>query len=221
MPEPSDEDLLLAIAAGPGALAEFYRRHVGRIVGFGVRRFADPEDVADFVADVFVEVLAGAYRFDPRRGSALGWLYGLAGNIAAASLRRQARAGAAVRRLSGRAALDADDYDRVEAQIDAAAELRATYRALLGLPETDRRLLELVAVDGLGPAAVAEAAGLSAVTVRVRLARARQRLRTVLATTPDRPDATNHGTNRGTDPTTHHRTSPATHHAPATSEGLR
>lgn len=199
MPEPSDCELLLAIAAGPGALPEFYRRHVAKIVGFGVRRFADPEDVADFVADVFVEVLAGAHRFDPRRGTAVGWLYGVAGNIAAASLRRQVRADETARRLSGRAALDGDDYDRVEAQIDAAGELRATYRALLGLSEGDRRLLELIAVDGLSPAEAARALGVSAVAGRVRLARARQRLRAALAA-PGGPHAT---------------------HSPATSEGLR
>jgi RNA polymerase sigma factor (sigma-70 family) len=199
VPEASDSELLLAIAAGPGALPEFYRRHVAKIVGFGVRRFANPEDVADFVADVFVEVLAGAHRFDPRRGTALSWLYGLAGNIAAASLRRQARADETARRLSGRAALDGDDYDRVEAQIDAASELRATYRALLGLSEDDRRLLELIAVDGLSPAAAARALGISAVAGRVRLARARQRLRAALAEPGD----------------------PPTTHSPATSEGLR
>lgn len=201
MPEPSDEELLLAIAAGPGALPEFYRRHVAKVVGFGARRFADPEDVADFVADVFVEVLAGAHRFDPRRGSALGWVYGLAGNMAAASLRRRARAGDAARRLAGRAALDGDDYDRVEAQIDAASEVRATYQALLRLSEDDRRLLELVAVDGLGPAAAARALGLSAVAARVRLARARQRLRAALAAPVS--------------------TDPHSSHSPATSEGLR
>jgi len=199
VPEPSDSDLLLAIAAGPGALPEFYRRHVAKIVGFGVRRFADPEDVADFVADVFVEVLAGAHRFDPRRGTALGWLYGLAGNIAAATLRRRARADEMVQRLSGRAALDSDDFDRVEAQIDAASELRTTYQALLGLSEDDRRLLELVAIDGLSPAAAARALGVSAVAGRVRLTRARQRLRAALAAS-GHPDPT---------------------HSPATSEGLR
>ncbi|MGH8835981.1 MAG: RNA polymerase sigma factor [Actinomycetes bacterium] len=200
MPEPSDSELLLAIAAAPGALPEFYRRHVAKIVGFAVRRFANPEDVADFVADVFVEVLAGAHRFDPRRGTALGWLYGLAGNVAAASLRRQARADETTRRLSGRAALDGDDYDRVEAQIDAASELRATYRALLGLSEDDRRLLELIAVDGLSPAAAARTLGVSAVAGRVRLVRARQRLRAALAA-PGDPRTTTH--------------------SPATSEGLR
>ena len=209
MPEPSDEDLLLAIAAGPGALPEFYRRHVARIVGFGARRFAQPEDVADFVADVFVEVLAGAHRFDPQRGTGVGWLYGLAGNVAAASLRRQARAGDVARRLSGRAALDEDGYDRVEAQIDAAHRLRATYRALLTLPDGDRRVLELVAVDGLRPAEAATALGLSAVATRVRLTRARRRLRTAVAAL------------EAADPGPGAMDDPRTTHSPATSEGLR
>jgi hypothetical protein len=56
----TDEDLLVAIAAGPGALPEFYRRHVAKIVGVGSRRFDEPEDVADFVATVFLEVMESA-----------------------------------------------------------------------------------------------------------------------------------------------------------------
>ena len=90
--ERSDEELLLAIAAAPGALPEFYRRHVGRMIAFGARRFGSPEDVADFVAEVFLEVLESARRFDPRRGRALSWLYGLATHVAAREHRRAARA---------------------------------------------------------------------------------------------------------------------------------
>src|SRR5438046_1953062 len=60
MIQPSDEELLAAIATGPGALTEFYRRHVARMTGMGIRRFDNPEDVADFVATVFLEVLGSA-----------------------------------------------------------------------------------------------------------------------------------------------------------------
>jgi RNA polymerase sigma-70 factor (ECF subfamily) len=45
--ERTDEELVAAIARGPGALPEFYRRHVAKITGMGLRRFADPDDVAD------------------------------------------------------------------------------------------------------------------------------------------------------------------------------
>jgi hypothetical protein len=74
----------------------------------GVRRFDNAEDVADFVATVFLEVLKSADRFDPRRGGAVAWLYGLAGNVAGGMHRQRVRAAVAVQQLAGRAFLDAD-----------------------------------------------------------------------------------------------------------------
>src|SRR5215831_20173555 len=149
MTQPSDEELLAAIGAGPGAFTEFYRRHVSRVTGMGVRRFGNPEDVADFVATVFLEVLRSADSFDPARGTAVAWLYGVGSNVATAMYQQRSRLVQAERRISGRALLDADDYARVEERIDAAARLRQTYLAMRDLPEQDRRLLELIAVDGL------------------------------------------------------------------------
>jgi RNA polymerase sigma-70 factor (ECF subfamily) len=176
----TDEDLLVAIAEGPGALAEFYRRHVAKIVGVGARRFDDPEEVADFVATVFLEVMESAGRFDRRRGTAVAWLYGLAANVAAKQQRQHQRETAAALRLSGRVFLQPDDYERINEQLDAAARARAVYAAMNGLRPDDRRLLGLVAVDGLSPGEVAAALGISRVAARVRLTRARRRLRDAL-----------------------------------------
>ncbi len=184
MPEGSDEDLVLAIAAGPGALPEFYRRHVAKIVGMGVRRFSNPEDVADFVATVFLEVLGSASGYEPARGGAVAWLYGLAGNVAAGMYRQQARSARVQARLTGRELLDADDYARVEERIDAAVTLRRTYAAMRRLGNSDRRLLELVAVDGLSTVAAAQALRITPVALRVRLVRARQRLRAAMSQAP-------------------------------------
>jgi len=175
--EHSDEELLAAIAAGPGFLPEFYRRHVAKVTGVGVRRFSTPEDVADFVANVFLEVLRSAGSYDPRRGDAVAWLYGLAGNVAAGMRRQQRRSTDAEHRLAGRSLLDADDYARVEERIDAATALRRAYEAMHQLPDQDRRLLELVAVDGLSTGEAANLLGITAVATRVRLVRARARLR--------------------------------------------
>lgn len=177
MTEPSDEELVVAIAAGPGAIAEFYRRHVGRVTGMGVRRFSSPEDVADFVANVFVEVLESASGFDPSRGGAVAWLYGVGANIAYGMYRRRSRAAHAERRISGRALLAPDDFARVEERIDAAADLRCTYLAMADLSKQDRRLLELVALDGVSTGEAAVVVGLSPVAARVRISRARTRLR--------------------------------------------
>jgi RNA polymerase sigma-70 factor (ECF subfamily) len=178
--ERSNEDVLVAVAAGPGALAEFYRRHVAKVVGMGVPRFSNPEDVADFVATVFLEVLRSAGGYNPRRGSAVSWLYGVAGNVAAGMYRNQARAVDAEQRLAGRQLLDADDFARVEERIDAAAALRHVYQAMQRLGDADRRLLELVAVDGLSLGEAADALRITPVAARVRLTRARRRLRTAM-----------------------------------------
>ena len=176
MHEHSDEELPVAIAAGPGFLPEFYRRHVAKVTGVGVRRFSTAEDVADFVANVFLEVLRSAGSYDPRRGDAVAWLYGLAGNVAAGMRRRQRRSTDAEHRLAGRSLLDADDYARVEERIGAASALRRAYEAMQQLPDQDRRLLELVAVDGLSTGEAANTPGITAVATRVRLVRARARL---------------------------------------------
>lgn len=177
MYEDSDEDLVVAIGAGPGALPEFYRRHVGRVMGMGVCRFGDPEDVADFVATVFLEVMRSAGGFDPARGSAVSWLCGLAGSVAGGMFRQRTRSADAHQRLAGRTLLDRDDYARVEERIDAAATVRCAYEAMQKLSPADRRVLELVAIDGLSAGEAAEVLELTAVAVRVRLVRARQRLR--------------------------------------------
>lgn len=179
----TDEDLLVAIADGPGAMAEFYRRHVARIIGFAARRLDNPDDVADFTATVFLEVLETAGGFDPRRGSAVGWLYGLAANLAAKERHRGLRAAGASSRLRGRQFLQADDYERIDEQLDAAAAARAVYAAMDGLNPSDRQLLELIAVDGLPQAEAATALGISRVAARVRLTRARRRLRDILGDT--------------------------------------
>jgi len=185
----TDEDLLVAIAQGPGALPEFYRRHVAKIVGAGARRFDDPEEVADFVATVFLVVIESARSFDPRRGTAVAWLYGLAANVAAKQRRQRDRAADAARRLSGRAYLEPDDYNRINEQLDAAVRARAVHAAMDELRPADRRLLGLVAVDGLSPVEAAAALGISRVAARVRLSRARRRVRDALDHRSERPAA--------------------------------
>src|SRR5262245_43362672 len=129
MTEASDDDLLVAIGSDRDrqeALREFYLRHVAKVTGMGVKRFDQPEDVADFVANVFLEVLRSARRFDPERGRAVAWLYGVGTHVATAMYRQKGRAAALVAAestLRGRELLDADDYARVEERIDAAAQL--------------------------------------------------------------------------------------------------
>lgn len=82
--------------------------------------------------------------------------------------------------------------ERLQHALDAEAATRAQHRdrgddgalaaALAVLPERDRELLLLVAWDGLSSAEAGAVLGLSAGTTRVRMSRARTRLRALLNT---------------------------------------
>ena len=180
-PHPSDTELLAAIGTDRAAFELFYRRHVSRVLRFAARRCATPEDLADVVAQTFLEAIGAAERFDGRRGDPLAWLLGIAAHCAAAAHRRNVRETATARRLSGRALLADDDYERLEDRLDAARLGPGLAAALASLSDGERDVVELVDVDGLAPAQAAQMLGIRPAAARMRLARARRSLRRALA----------------------------------------
>lgn len=72
--------------------------------------------------------------------------------------------------------LDPDDITRINDRLAAEAQSRRLYTAMDRLPEGERAVLELVAVDELSLAEAAVALGIRPVTARVRFHRARRRM---------------------------------------------
>jgi phosphoribosylaminoimidazole-succinocarboxamide synthase len=179
------------IASDTDAFEVFYREHFDAVRRFVVRRVGDPHLAADVIADVFVAALSSATAYRPEQGEPIRWLYGVARNVVAAERRRSARERMAVRRVSGRALLDADDLADLIERIDAEAASRELYEAMDRLSDDDRGLLELVALDGLATREAARIVGLTQVTARVRLHRARRVLRERLAHPYLAPKSTN------------------------------
>ena len=177
----SSPDDISGIGADPVAFETFYRRHVEAVGRFVARRVDDPYLAADLTADVFLAVIESAAGYRPDRGSQIAWLFGVARNVIADERRRAALRSRVTGRLAGRRELAADDIARIEERIDAESAARRTHRALAALPPDTRALVELVAVDGLTVAEAGAALGMSAVTARVRLHRARRVVRAVLA----------------------------------------
>lgn len=165
------------IARDPAAFEDFYRCHVEAVTRFLARRADDPHMVADLVAEVFIAVLDSAHTYRPGLGSELGWLYGVARNTLAAERRRTAREVRLARRIAGRRLLDPDDVSRMEERLDAERPARQAIEAMAGLPDSERAVLELVAVDQLTVGEAAAALGIRQGTARVRLHRARRSLR--------------------------------------------
>jgi RNA polymerase sigma-70 factor (ECF subfamily) len=144
------------------------------VLGYVLRRVDDPEDAADAVAETF---LVAWRRLDdvPRGDGARPWLLGVARRVVA-NQRRGARRHTGLADRLGR---------ELAAQVPAVADPSESdllvRRALECLTDDDREILLLAGWEGLSPAEIAVAAGLSAVAARSRLHRARRRFRAELA----------------------------------------
>ncbi len=176
----SDAQLLAQVPAAD-AVSALYERHVDAVFRFAVRRCRDPEDVADLVSTVFLEVFSAAPSYDARRADARAWLLGIASRCLADQWRSGYRRAELMRRLDAPRGFSGEEHERVEAMLDAARAAPAVERALAErLTPAERELFLLVAHDGLTVAQAARGLGVSAVAGRMRLTRARRKLRAAL-----------------------------------------
>lgn len=181
------------IGTDPDLFEAFYREHVEDLQRFVARRVGDRERAADLAAEIFLAAIDSAPRYRARRGTPKAWLYGIARVLVANERRRHGRERAREERLRGSVLLDEEDAARMDARIDAAAQSRRLYGAMDDLPEAERAVLELVAIDELTVTEAAAAAGVRPVTARVRLHRARRKLRAELDAASTEPTANEMG----------------------------
>jgi RNA polymerase sigma-70 factor (ECF subfamily) len=162
-------------------VAEFeavYRANVGAIAAFFARRCSEPQLVADLTSETFTQAIASLSSFDPRRGSARSWLFGIARHVYARQCERAANGNHAAAALAGHRELEQDEIEELAARIDDQRAGRELLARLDRLPDLERAALELVHLDGLAPREAARALNVSPAALRVRLFRARTRLRT-------------------------------------------
>jgi RNA polymerase sigma-70 factor (ECF subfamily) len=156
---------------------EIYRANVGAITAFFARRTSDPHTVADLTSDTFVEAITAFGTFDPSRGTARAWLFGIARHVHLRHCGQQISGRNALRQLAGRRELDGDQVEELLRRIDAEQAGRDLMRRWQRLPPTDRLAVELVDIVGLAPREAAAAVGVSSGALRIRLFRARAKLR--------------------------------------------
>jgi RNA polymerase sigma factor (sigma-70 family) len=154
-----------------------YRANVDAVSGYFARRTADPQLVADLTADTFVAVITSFGSFDPRKGTARSWVFGVARNVYSAHCAAYSQQQHKLRRLAGRRDLDRDQVGELLERIDAERAGRDLIAGLAALPERDRAVIELVDIAGFSPKEAAAALGLTPGSVRMRLMRTRARLR--------------------------------------------
>ena len=157
-----------------------FDRHYRTIYAYVARRLG-PDLAEDVASETFLTAFDRRHTFDPARGDARPWLFGIASNLVARHVRAELRRYRALARAGGQDAGEADSHaDAVAGRLDAAAVRGRLAEALRRLPEPVRAVLLLVAWAGLTQQEAAEALGIPAGTARSRLHRARQDMRQAL-----------------------------------------
>jgi RNA polymerase sigma-70 factor (ECF subfamily) len=169
--ELSDDELLVAGVDDVEAFAAFYRRHAAPLAGFFLARTGNRELAADLTAETFAAALAARRRFDPAKGPAVGWLYGIARHKLMKAFRRGAVEDRARRRLRmGRLVLDDEALEQIE------ITARAT-QLLDGLPDDQRAAVAARVIEERDYAEIAAATQTSESVIRKRVSRGLSGLR--------------------------------------------
>jgi RNA polymerase sigma factor (sigma-70 family) len=171
---------------GNGRAAEFerlYRANVDAITAYFARRSGDPHVVADLTADTFVTAITSFGSFDPGKGTARAWVFGIARHVYAAHCEAYGQQQDRLQRLAGRRELAPDHVGELLDRIDAERAGRDLVTGLGLLPDQDRALIELVDLVGLRSGGAAAVLRVTPGAVRMRLMRARAQLRRHATTT--------------------------------------
>jgi RNA polymerase sigma-70 factor, ECF subfamily len=183
--EVTDEALLVAARTDAEAFTRFYRRHAPPVLGYLVRRTGDPELGADLTAETFACALEGLARFDPERGTAVNWLFGIARHQLLHTLRRGRVERRARDRLGmPRLELDDEDLERILALAESESTAALIADALETLPPDQRAAIDARVLAEQDYDAIARRTGTTEATIRKRVSRALDSLRNTLGGGP-------------------------------------
>lgn len=178
----AEDDLWAAAVRGDGrAFAVLFDEHYDRVFRHVVGFLDSPADADEVAASSFLELWRRRDAVRLVNGSLLPWLLVTAVNLARNQRRRSARYGRLIRTL-------VDEHERQHADPAVIAEAAAVSvedrnalgAALRRLKLVDAQLIVLTTMGDLSIVAAAETVGISAGAARVRLHRARQRLRELI-----------------------------------------
>jgi RNA polymerase sigma-70 factor (ECF subfamily) len=173
----------MASAGDDAAFTTLVTRFQPAVFRWALTFARDPDEAEDIAQEVFVRThrQIGDYRSD---GPLEAWLYGITRRAALQMTRkgkRRARLALSPAAQPAREVYTTDPGGRVDRE-RAATVIRELFAAL---PRRQREIFDLVDLQGLSPAEVAERTGMKPVSVRANLFKARRAIReSLLATHP-------------------------------------
>lgn len=186
---PDDQALIARLKAGDDeAFEEAVRTYSGRLLVITRRILNNDEEARDALQDTFLSAFRAIQSFDGHSRLST-WLHRIAVNAALMKLRtRKRKPERSIEDLLPAYREDghhAEGFVSWDPPVDVAMEIahnRALVRECIAeLPEQYRLVLMMRDIDDIDTADVARMLGISANAVKIRLHRARQALRTLLA----------------------------------------
>ncbi len=180
----SDEELIGRLAGGElEALDALYTRYSRPIYSLALRILGDEGAAEEVTQDVFERAWRHAPSFDRARGRLAAWLLGMAHHVAIDAIRHRQRRPQTINGETGALVLKLVpdpqvDVARVTHDNIEGAHVR---NALRLLPEAQRQAIELAYFGGLSHLEIAAVLGDPLGTVKTRIRRGMDRLRTNLA----------------------------------------
>ena len=165
----------LASAGDDSAFTSLVTRFQPAVFRWSLIFANDADEAEDITQEVFVRVhrQIGGYRSD---GPLEAWLYRITRRTATQLRRRRGRRGRLA--LSPAARPDRDVYTTDPGgRVDRERAALIIHELFAGLPRRQREIFDLVDLQGLSPAEVAERTGMRAVSVRANLFKARKAIR--------------------------------------------
>ncbi len=174
MDQEKEKELVLEARTSMDAFAELYEYYVDGIYGYVYRRVGNANDAEDITARTFEKALGGIGDFKWKGASFCSWLVRIAANAVVDHYRREGRA----------KMVDLDEVlpqlqasDNPTRGIERQEECRLLLRAMQGLPEKYRKVIELKFIDELDNQVIADTIGCTRGNLAVRLHRALKALR--------------------------------------------
>ena len=150
VPQRETDPDLADVRAAQGDRAAFgtlYRRYLDRIYGYCFYLLGDHHDAEDATERTFLAALGAIDRFRDDGASFRAWLFRIAHNELANSLRQRSRRGAA--RLAGDGGGEAASHSDPAGLLGAAEDARRVRDAVGQLADDRRQVIVLRFVDGL------------------------------------------------------------------------
>ncbi len=174
MDQEREKGLVLKAANSMDAFAELYEHYVDGIYGYVLRRVGNRHDAEDITARTFEKALAGIGGFKWKGASFCSWLVRIAANSVVDHYRREGRA-KIVDLEEVLPQMEGDDDPT--GGIEREEERRLLLKAMGGLPEKHRTVLELKFVDEMDNQVIADMLGCTRGNLAVRVHRALKALR--------------------------------------------